>query len=713
MLARTLRIAVRNDAIVAPVDAATDKPPELWSGSPVRILLAFLAGSALLPPPGLAGVQLQLKAASAGSAPADDAPVLAMATCSQLTTEVTAESWAAGLAAHAAFDIAGEALALPPGAYWLIVIGYDAAGNPATLAAGKVALKGAGYAAGTPAPPPVISAADTIAAKKMQVLADADTAHAAVLEAQTLVAAMSTGAGWDVVSTETYFGLPVERFGSHPDVGAAGYMFGTGAETASDGMLMRVSVRVGTPGGASIIIGRLQKDGHFSPRTSCAVTLAAGVTDYPVGLHILKGETVFILCSAGTITYRDVAPGRAYFSYPTVSVPNSEIATTKSVGASVALGFSVRPYDREHDISPAPFADYALPSGWTLSGGVLTAGGASGDTDARRCVCSKRYFSKSRSWEFDVRINGSVVQFGYAATDAWGKTGTTVGIDPSGRAMALYDAREGFGALTQHAAAVIPAALDFSTLCHVRLVRVDRCVSVTLTDANGVSASVVSAHPAGDYYADAGNSWTGAYAAGWCSDRPFFSWYSGGSGPAFSSPRHALIGHAPVLFLGDSIAEGYGAGSDTWAEMAARALGLRHTSLARSGATVSDLLACEELTRVSPRIACVCIGANGGNSEALLNQLVDRLRARGAAKVILCRYPAPLGAAGNAAVEASAAAKGLPPPPAFDFATVDAEGAALDPAFSCGDGIHPNEAGHARMAAVLLPILGDAVASLR
>ena len=224
MLARKIRIALANDALVAPVDLATGKPPELWSGSPVRLLLAFMAGASLVLPPALTGVQVQLKAASAGSAPTDDAPVLALATCDQLIPDVSAENWAAGSVAHAALDIAGEALALTPGAYWLIVIGYDAAGNPATLAAGKLMLKGDGYTAGTPAPPPVISAADTIAAKKVQAVSDAASVAALKDKAQSAATAAEAAriAAESAISTSL---LEYANLAAFPVSGATGKIY--------------------------------------------------------------------------------------------------------------------------------------------------------------------------------------------------------------------------------------------------------------------------------------------------------------------------------------------------------------------------------------------------------------------------------------------------------------------------------------------------------
>lgn len=723
MLARNIRIAVANDALVAPVDVATGKPPEFWAGSPVRLLLAFTAAGLPALPAALAGVQVQIKAASAGSAPADDAPVLALATCSQLATDVTAEHWAAGLAAHAVFEIPGEALAFNPGAYWMIIIGYDAAGNSATLSAGRVALKGDGYAAGTPAPPPVISAADTIAAKKVQVLADADTARAAALEAlqakasaREAVSSITFGTGsmgWDFVAAEEYVGTPPVRFPMYPIVSLTGWMFGTGAEASTDGVLKSVSMRVGAPGAASVVIGRLQKAGTFTPRLSAPITLVLGVMEYAVGLPILRGETVFLHCGGGSNTYRTSVPGQSFWGYNTAAVPTTEVPVSKNIGGAVCLGFTVAPYDRDFDMSPAAWDGYSLPPGWTLANGVLTAGGATGDTAGRRCIGAKKYYATRRAWEFDVHFNGSIIQFGFAAISAWPKSGTTVGIDPSARAFVLYEARDAFGALSQQSVALIPAALDFGTKCRVRLVRMDRVVSVTLTDATGVAASIVSTYPAGDYYEDAGNSFVGVCSAGWASDQPFLVWYSGSTAPAFSAPRHTLLGHAPVLALGDSITEGYGFAGDSWAVLAAKALGLRFTVLARCGCRVSDLIDCEELNWVVPRVVVVCIGANGGNTEDLLSQLVDKLRSRGAVHIILCRYPAPLGAAGNAAVDAAAATKGLSVPPAFDAVTVTTDGMALESAYQCGDAVHPNDAGQSRMAASLLPVLGPAVASLR
>ncbi len=186
---------------------------------------------------------------------------------------------------------------------------------------------------------------------------------------------------------------------------------------------------------------------------------------------------------------------------------------------------------------------------------------------------------------------------------------------------------------------------------------------------------------------------------------------SRGAAPA---PVPAAPAGPVALFVGDSLTAGYGVDrEDAWpalvgADWAKRGLPWRARDAAVSGATSAG--AAEEVAwALTPdvKLVFVCIGGNDGlrgvppaRTKKNLDALLRSLQARGV-RVALAgmKIPPNYGAAHTEAFAAlfPALARELKVP----FMPFLLEGVAADPALNQDDGIHPNVAGHKKVAAAV------------
>ncbi len=173
-----------------------------------------------------------------------------------------------------------------------------------------------------------------------------------------------------------------------------------------------------------------------------------------------------------------------------------------------------------------------------------------------------------------------------------------------------------------------------------------------------------------------------------------------------------------ALFLGDSLTAGYGVDEeDAWPtlvgdEWKRRGLNWRARNAAISGATSAGV-AQEAAWALTPdvKLAFVCIGGNDGlrgvpleetrrNVDALIVFLQKRgVRVALAGMKIPPNYGARRAAKFAAIFPKVARARKIP------FMPFLLDGVAGDPALNQDDGIHPNAAGHKRVAAAVLAFI--------
>jgi acyl-CoA thioesterase-1 len=201
---------------------------------------------------------------------------------------------------------------------------------------------------------------------------------------------------------------------------------------------------------------------------------------------------------------------------------------------------------------------------------------------------------------------------------------------------------------------------------------------------------------------------------------------SGSSTPDSSTPSPALsapstageAGPPRVVFLGDSLTAGYGLGEEQAfpalleERFAARGLPIRVVNAGVSGDTSAGGLArLDWVLAARPDVLVVELGANDGlrgldlaATEANLRRIVEGGRAAGARVLLVgMRIPPNYGAEYAGAFEALfprlAEELDVPLVP-FLLAGVGGE-----PELNQADGIHPNAAGHRKVAAVVEPYL--------
>ena len=177
---------------------------------------------------------------------------------------------------------------------------------------------------------------------------------------------------------------------------------------------------------------------------------------------------------------------------------------------------------------------------------------------------------------------------------------------------------------------------------------------------------------------------------------------------ACGQPKHPpLPVGSPVLVVGDSISAGYGvAPEEAWPAQLAAATGWQVINAGVNGDTTADALARlpELLERHTPRLVLVEIGGNDmlrripeSEIAANLDRMIDQIAARGAQPVLIgIPRPSMLGAAFSRLSPAefydeTAKRKRAPLIGEVASEVLSAADLKLDP-------LHPNAAGHARLA---------------
>ena len=195
---------------------------------------------------------------------------------------------------------------------------------------------------------------------------------------------------------------------------------------------------------------------------------------------------------------------------------------------------------------------------------------------------------------------------------------------------------------------------------------------------------------------------------------------SAGPPPLASAAPEAAGSETLIVAFGDSLTSGYGLDDpdrEAWPALLEEKLrrsgwNIRVANAGVSGNTTADALARVDFSvPEGARLVVVCLGANDTfrgkkieEIEANLDAILTRIRARGAA-VLLCEmktFPnlGPFYARGFERLFPALAEK-------HDAILVPflLEGVATEPTMNQADGIHPNAAGHRRIAENLLPHL--------
>ena len=182
-------------------------------------------------------------------------------------------------------------------------------------------------------------------------------------------------------------------------------------------------------------------------------------------------------------------------------------------------------------------------------------------------------------------------------------------------------------------------------------------------------------------------------------------------GPA-SAPKPAASSGPVALFIGDSLTAGYGVDpEDAWPALVGaawekRGLPWRERDAAVSGATSAGV-AQQLAWALTPDVKLVflCVGGNDGlrglpPSEMKKNvaAAVAEVQKRGV-RVALAGMRIPPNYGADRAKEFEAVFPALAREMKIPFMPFLLEGVAGDPALNQGDGIHPNAAGHKRVAA--------------
>lgn len=126
------------------------------------------------------------------------------------------------------------------------------------------------------------------------------------------------------------------------------------------------------------------------------------------------------------------------------------------------------------------------------------------------------------------------------------------------------------------------------------------------------------------------------YPAGWLYDEPTASQLSG-SQAYLRNIKCYVPTDVKVVFIGDSITEGYGTKSDEcWAVLCCDYFG-NSVNMGRSGATLpvhSQKQIDELLPIVKPKYVVVTIGTNGGNTASNLAKMVESIKALNAVPIV-------------------------------------------------------------------------------
>lgn len=126
------------------------------------------------------------------------------------------------------------------------------------------------------------------------------------------------------------------------------------------------------------------------------------------------------------------------------------------------------------------------------------------------------------------------------------------------------------------------------------------------------------------------------YPVGWLYDEPTAAQTSG-SQAYLRSIRCYVPTDVKIVFLGDSITEGYGTKSDEcWAVLCCDYFG-NSVNMGRSGATLpthSQKQIDELLPVVKPKYVVVTIGTNGGNTSSNLAKMVESIKTLGAVPIV-------------------------------------------------------------------------------
>lgn len=190
---------------------------------------------------------------------------------------------------------------------------------------------------------------------------------------------------------------------------------------------------------------------------------------------------------------------------------------------------------------------------------------------------------------------------------------------------------------------------------------------------------------------------------------------SRGAAPA---PRPGPAAGPVALFVGDSLTAGYGVDpEEAWpalvgAEWRRRGLPWRARDAAVSGATSAGV-AEQAAWALTPdvKLVFVCVGANDGlrglppaETKRNLEALIADLQKRGV-RVALAGMRLPPNYGADRAREFEAVFPAVARERRVPFLPFLLEGVAADPALNQADGLHPNAAGHARVAAAVTAFL--------
>lgn len=238
--------------------------------------------------------------------------------------------------------------------------------------------------------------------------------------------------------------------------------------------------------------------------------------------------------------------------------------------------------------------------------------------------------------------------------------------------------------------------------------------TLTLTNVSGLSYKIEVGRKNRDFYARLTNNTTGkveeivigdesegtaayTYPVGWLHDYVAFSQISGNS--ATWNRVYAYLPKRDVVFLGDSVTEGYGvAWSKTWVTLVADEIG--HDKVLNMGSSGDQISQCQSivdtvLTKYKPKVVVVTIGTNGGNTDANVKALYDSIVEIGAYPIFNYIYRGSNSVSANSTI-AKLKCEGA----RFDYETsVDYDlSKAKNSAMFQSDGLHLNDTGNEAVA---------------
>lgn len=238
--------------------------------------------------------------------------------------------------------------------------------------------------------------------------------------------------------------------------------------------------------------------------------------------------------------------------------------------------------------------------------------------------------------------------------------------------------------------------------------------TLTLTNVSGLSYKIEVGRKNRDFYARLTNNITGkveeiiigdesegasayTYPVGWLHDYVAFSQISGNS-----ATWHRVYAYLPkrdVVFLGDSITEGYGvAWKKAWVTLVADEIG--HDKVLNMGSSGDQISQCQSivdtvLTKYKPKVVVVTIGTNGGNTDANVKALYDSIVRIGAYPIFNYIYRGSSSVAANSTI-AKLKCEGA----RFDYETsIDYDlSKAKNSNYFQADGLHLNDTGNEAVA---------------